>query len=138
MATDFDTLKGTSAYDELLEGWQQGFKVFPQLLETKDHHTALNVADAFYYAKKKKYLTKNDKINFNNRWLQFNGEFHPDTQRIADYFKKKYKLVNQHIYANWKANGFNFGRHNDKMDVLIYQVWGPVAYCVESLSLIHI
>ena len=132
METDFDTLKGTTLYDELLEGWHQGFKIFRQVVQTNDHHTALNVADAFYYAKKRKYLTKNDETNYNNRWLQFTGDFHPDTQKIADYFKKRYKFSQQHIYANWKENGFNFGRHNDSMDVLIYQLWGKVGYCVES------
>ena len=132
METDFEILKGKSAYDDLLAGYEQGFMLMPKLIETDDPLTALDVADAYYFAKKRKHLTKNDEINHNNRWLQFSGEFAPRTQKIADYIKKRYQLRKQHIYANWKANGFNFGRHNDKMDVIIYQAWGKVGYCIGS------
>lgn len=130
MDIQFNKLEGTDIYDEFMEGHDWGFKVFRNILDI--NHTALDVADAYYYAKKKKYLTKDDEANYNNRWLQFKGEFHPTSEKIAKYIKKRYKLKNQHIYANWIKDGHNYGRHNDQMDVLILQVWNDIAYTVES------
>ena len=130
MDIQFNKLKGTNLYDELMEGHDWGFKVFRNLLDV--NLTALDVVDAYYYAKKKGYLTKDDKANYNNRWLQFRGEFHPTCERIAKYMKKRYKFSQQHVYANWIRDGHNYGRHKDAMDVIILQVWNEVAYTVES------
>ena len=79
-----------------------------------------------------RYLTKDDQANYNNRWLQFRGDFHPTCERIAKYMKKRYKFSQQHVYANWIRDGHNYGRHKDAMDVIILQVWNEVAYTVES------
>ena len=130
MDIQFNKLEGTDIYDELMEGHEWGFKVFRNLLDV--NLTALDVADAYYYAKKKGYLTKDDQANYNNRWLQFRGEFHPTCERIAKYMKKRYKFSQQHVYANWIRDGHNYGRHKDAMDVIILQVWNEVAYTVES------
>ena len=96
MDIQFNKLEGTNLYDELMEGHNWGFKVFRNLLDV--NLTALDVADAYYYAKKKGYLTKDDQANYNNRWLQFRGDFHPTCERIAKYMKKRYKLVDIIIF----------------------------------------
>ena len=57
----FNKLEGTELYDGLMEGHDWGFKVFRNLLDV--NLTALDVADAYYFAKKKGYLTKDDKAN---------------------------------------------------------------------------
>ena len=51
MDIQFNKLEGTNLYDELMEGHNWGFKVFRNLLDV--NLTALDVADAYYYAKKK-------------------------------------------------------------------------------------
>ena len=130
MATQFDIIKDSPDYQDLKQGHDWGFKIFRNLVEV--NHTALDVSDAYYYAKEKGYLTKDDQANYNNRWLQFKGEFHPTSEKIAKYMKKRYKFRQQHIYANWIRDGHNYGRHNDQMDVLILQIWNEVAYTVES------
>ena len=43
-----------------------------------------------------------------------------------------YGVKNAHVYANWIKHGHQYGRHNDKMDVIIVQMWNNVSYCVES------
>ena len=131
MATEFEVLKGTQLYDDLKEGHDWGFKVFRNLIDVD--FTALDVADAYYLGKKKNELTKHDGPDENNRWL--NAGFKKGTKKcnsIFSYMKKRYKIEQADIYANWIADGNNFGRHNDVMDVLILQVWNKMAYGVES------
>ena len=130
MATQFEVLKGTNIYDDLYEGHTAGFKIMRNLVDV--NLTALDVVKAYQYADKKKYLQPLKEINYNNRWLQFKGEFEPESEKVARYMKKRFKFSQQHIYANWIPDGFSFGRHKDGMDVIILQCWNTVAYTVES------
>ena len=52
MAIQFNKLEGTSLYDDLIEGYGQGFKVYKNLLDIDI--TALDVAEQYYHAKKQK------------------------------------------------------------------------------------
>ena len=131
MAIQFNKLEGTSLYDDLIEGYGQGFKVYKNLLDIDI--TALDVAEQYYHAKKQKALIKEDAANYNNRWFQpnyLNGT--KRIERIYNYIQKQYKTTQCDIYANWIRDGHGYGRHNDKMDVLILQVWNEMAYCIES------
>lgn len=127
----FDALKGSSLYDDLKEGHDHGFKVFRNLVDLDI--TAMDAAEQYFLAKKQDQLIKEDKANYNNRWFQpcySNGT--KRIERIYNYISKQYKTTQCDIYANWIRDGHNYGRHNDKMDVLILQLWNDMAYCVES------
>jgi len=131
MATQFEALKGTQLYDDLKEGHDWGFKVFRNILDMD--FTALDAAEQYFHAKKQKALVKEDAANYNNRWYQPGyGDGTKRTESLYNYIAKRYKTTQCDIYANWIADGNNFGRHNDVMDVLILQVWNKMAYCVES------
>ena len=43
-----------------------------------------------------------------------------------------FNIRNAHVYANWKMDGHNYGRHKDTMDVILVQMWNKTAYTVES------
>lgn len=113
------------------EEW--GFGVKRQIY--KPNATALDVANQYYHAKKYNLLTKEDDKNFNNRWLQFasgdktlTGPF----DECARYMFRLFQVKQAHIYANWIQDGHNYGRHKDGMTVILVQMWGQTAYCVES------
>ena len=115
---------------DLEEGYEQGFKILRNFIQVNP--TALEVAEQYYYSKKKNYLTKENEANHNNRWLQFRGDFRGQFKYVAEYMKQHYGTSQSHIYANWKQDGHHYGRHKDQMDVIIVQMWNEVAYCVES------
>jgi len=96
-------------------------------------HTALDVCQQYLYAKQKGFISKDDAENYNNRWMQFSGDFIGKTKEIVDTLKNNYNFTNAHVYANWIKDGHNYGRHKDAMDVIILQVWGETAYCCESI-----
>lgn len=110
------------------EGYLKGFQYLPNFIDVK--HTALDVCNQYYHAKK---IGKLDKDDESNRWLQFSGEFIGNTSELIDRVEKtvQRKLL-CHIYANWIAGGATFGRHQDTMSVLIVQVWNNIGYYVES------
>ena len=115
---------------DLEEGYEQGFIVMKNFIHVNP--TALDVANQYFYAKEKNYLTKEDDANYNNRWLQFRGDFIGDFKWTHEYMKEHYGISQSHIYANWRQDGHHYGRHKDEMDVIIVQMWNEVAYCVES------
>tara|TARA_R110000796_G_scaffold3035_16_gene11653 strand:- start:5416 stop:5895 length:480 start_codon:yes stop_codon:yes gene_type:complete len=112
------------------KGRQQGFEYLPAFHPID--HTGLDVSEQYWYAKKYKYLTKDDEANYNNRWLQFNGNWVGKTEDVVKKIRSRINADEAHIYASWIANGHQYGRHNDNMSVLIVQVWNSMAYCVES------
>ena len=116
--------------EKLIQGFHHGFALLKNFIEVD--HTALDVADSYYWAKQKRLLTKDDDANYNNRWLQFTGPFIDKTKRIVDDVHRTLGTVNAHVYANWIKNGHQYGRHKDSMDVVIVQVWNKMAYCCES------
>lgn len=115
---------------KLFEGYEFGYMFFKNFFEVD--HTALDAANAYYYGKRHKRLSKENDANYNNRWLQFEGPFEQKTQSVVDSIHNIIGSSAAHVYANWIANGHQYGRHKDMMDVLILQTWNKVAYCVES------
>lgn len=110
-----------------------GFGIKRQIY--RPNATALDVANQYYHAKKHNLLSKEDDANYNNRWMQFkSGE---DTyigpfDECTRYIWRLFGTNVAHIYANWIQDGHNYGRHKDNMSVILVQMWGKTAYCVES------
>ena len=107
-----------------------GFGIKRQIY--KPNPTALEVVDQYYHAKKNRWLTKDDEANYNNRWLQFTGDFIGQFDQCKRYMQLHFNIRNSHVYANWKMDGHNYGRHKDTMDVILVQMWNTTAYTVES------
>lgn len=118
--------------DFIKYGNEWGFGLKRQLC--KPNPTALEVVQQYTYAQKNKFLSKDDEINYNNRWLQFEGDFIGQFRKTFDFMKKQFGVKDAHIYANWVMDGHHYGRHKDTMDVIIVQMWNKVAYTVESES----
>lgn len=116
--------------DFIERGKEYGFGLRRQLC--KPNPTALEVVQQYEYAKTKGFLSKNDKANYNNRWLQFKGDFIGQFKKTYEFMKREYGIKDGHIYANWVMDGHHYGRHDDVMDVIIVQMWNRVAYTVES------
>lgn len=116
--------------DQLLAAYEHGFGLFKNFVSVD--HTALDVADSFYFARKNNALTKDDEANYNNRWLQFRGPFTGKTKTLVNKVNGMLGTHNAHVYASWIKNGHQYGRHCDGMDVVIVQVWNQIAYCCES------
>ena len=112
------------------EGIKNGFEFIPNFMPID--HTALDVCEQYQYAKDYKYLSKDDSANYNNRWLQFKGNYIGKTADVVNKVKQRIKATEAHTYANWIKNGHQYGRHNDAMSVLIVQIWNDISYCVES------
>ena len=110
------------------QGMIEGFEYIPNFI--KASHTALDVCDQYYHAKRRKFLSMDD---YCNRWIQFKGSFVGNTANtVKEVETKLNRPLVAHVYANWIANGLTFGRHRDSMSVLIVQVWNNIGYCVES------
>lgn len=131
MQRQIDPAKNSPRFGTIEEHYEWGFGVLRNFYNVE--HTALDVAQQFYHAKQKGYLSKNDHVNFNNRWLQFTGDFIGRTKDVVDTLKANYNFTNAHVYANWVRDGHSYGRHTDQMDVIILQMWGETAYCCESI-----
>ena len=131
MTRQIDPAKYSPGFNELEMHYDWGCGVIRNFYPVE--HTALDVAEQFYYARDRKFLSKNDKVNYNNRWLQFAGDFVGKTKEVVDTLKGNYNFKNAHVYANWVQDGHNYGRHTDSMDVIILQLWGKTAYCCESV-----
>ena len=115
------------------EGHEWGYKLMRRLVNPNP--TALEVVEQYQYAKENGWLSKNDAANYNNRWLQFKSGDNALTGPFDECFRYVQRIfrVNQaHIYANWIQDGHNYGRHKDGMTVILVQMWGQTAYCVES------
>lgn len=127
-----DAAEGCIGWSELEEFYDWGFGVFRNFAHVS--HTALDVVEQFQHAKKNKWLSKGaNEADYNNRWLQFAGEHIGKTKELVKQMKNHYNFTNAHVYANWIQDGHNYGRHTDKMDVIILQLWGETAYCCESV-----
>lgn len=96
------------------------------------NHTALDVVEQYRHARSNGWITKDDRANYNNRWLQFKGGHVGKTLQVVNDVHKRLATTAIHIYANWVKDGHQYGRHNDAMDVAILQTWNSIAYCVES------
>ena len=131
MIRQIDPAKNSPDFSDIEMHYDWGFGTIRNFFPVT--HTALDVATQYLYAKQKKFLTKDDGANFNNRWMQFSGDFVGKTKDVVDTLKNNYNFTNAHIYANWIRDGHNYGRHVDEMDVIILQVWGETAYCCESV-----
>lgn len=107
-----------------------GFGVYRQIY--KPNPTALEVVEQYLYSKKNNFLTKEDRDNYNNRWLQFDGSYIGQFNQCYRFMNMHFGIRQAHIYANWKMDGHNYGRHNDAMDVILVQMWNKTAYAVES------
>ena len=112
------------------DGYEQGFIYIPQLIQVNP--TALEVVEQYQYARSNGWITKDDAANYNNRWLQFKGQFLGAFESTRKVMTSLYGVKNAHVYANWIKHGHQYGRHNDDMDVIIVQMWNNVSYCVES------
>lgn len=112
------------------EGYANGFIYMPKFINVS--HTALDVANQYFYSKQNNLLTKENEATYNNRWLQFRGPFIEKTKGVVEKTNRMLGTTNAHIYANWIKDGHHYGRHKDDMDVVIVQVWNKVAYCCES------
>ena len=115
---------------EIDEGHEWGFKLIRGLV--KPDPTALEVVQQYQFAKANKWLSKEDNANYNNRWLQFRGDFQGQFKKTSDFMKRNFGIAQSHIYASWIKDGHSYGRHCDTMDVIIVQMWNQIAYCVES------
>ena len=113
------------------EGKKNGFEFMPNWIDI-GQYTALDVCEQYQHAKSYKYLSKDDEANYNNRWLQFRGDFVGRTNEIVQRVRQRIQSTETHVYANWIENGHQYGRHNDAMPVLIVQLWNNISYCVES------
>lgn len=128
---DYDPDKVSPNFIDWLETSNQwGFGIKRQIY--KPNPTALEVVDQYYHAKKNRWLTKDDEANYNNRWLQFTGDFIGQFDECKRYMQLHFNIRNSHVYANWKMDGHNYGRHKDTMDVILVQMWNTTAYTVES------
>lgn len=116
--------------EALQVGYDYGFAFFKNFVDVD--HTALDVAESYYFGKSKNLLSKENEANYNNRWLQFRGPFTGKTEQVYKKVRAITGASTAHVYANWIANGNQYGRHNDSMDVIIVQLWNQVAYCCES------
>ena len=112
------------------ESHDWGFGVYRQIY--KPNPTALEVVEQYLYAKKHGFLTKEDNDNYNNRWMQFDGDFIGQFNECQRYIGLRFSTKQTHIYGNWKMDGHNYGRHLDDMDVILVQMWNKTAYTVES------
>ena len=98
-----------SRFSEIEKHYEWGFGVLRDFYPVT--HTALDVVEQYKFAEENNWLSKNDAVNYNNRWLQFSGRFKGKTKQIVDSLIKEYKFNNSHIYANWIQDGHNYGRH---------------------------
>tara|TARA_R100000231_G_scaffold33572_1_gene29458 strand:+ start:785 stop:1294 length:510 start_codon:yes stop_codon:yes gene_type:complete len=128
---DYNTDKISPNFIQWLEESNKwGFGIKRQIY--KPNPTALEVVQQYQYAKKNKWLTKEDEANYNNRWLQFRGEFQGQFEQCWRFMCQHFSVKRGHIYASWKMDGHNYGRHKDTMDVILIQMWNKTAYTIES------
>jgi ribosomal protein L16 Arg81 hydroxylase len=116
--------------DWLTESYEWGFGIHRQIY--RPNPTALEVVDQYQWAKKHNWLTKEDEANYNNRWLQFVGDYCGQFSQCQNFMNTHFGCTESHIYGNWKTDGHNYGRHIDDMDVILVQMWNRTAYTVES------
>lgn len=115
---------------QINDGYDWGFKLIRGLV--KPDPTALEVVQQYQFAKTNNWLDKEDDANYNNRWLQFRGDFQGQFKKTSDFMIRNFGIDQSHIYASWIKDGHSYGRHCDTMDVIIVQMWNEIAYCVES------
>lgn len=99
MQRQIDPAKHSPRFGAIEEHYDWGFGVLRNFYKVE--HTALDVAQQFYHAKSKGFLSKDNKVNYNNRWLQFSGDFIGKTKDVVDTLKANYNFTNAHVYANW-------------------------------------
>lgn len=116
--------------DWAIESHKHGFGIKREIY--RPNPTALEVCEQYYWAKENKWLTKEDEVNYNNRWMQFEGSSLGQFNQCARFMNQHFGTNVAHIYANWKMDGHNYGRHLDDMSVIIVQMWNKTAYTVES------
>lgn len=116
--------------DWIKESHDWGFGIKRQIY--RPNPTALEVVEQYQYAKRKGFLTKEDEANFNNRWMQFTGDFIGQFNQCTRFMSMHFSCNIAHMYANWKQDGHHYGRHKDKMAVILLQMWNKTAYTVES------
>ena len=116
MPRQIDPAKNSPRFDEIERHYDWGFGVLRNFYSVD--HTALDVAQQYYHAKKENSIAKNDKANYNNRWMQFSGSFVGKSLDVVNTLKANYNFSNAHVYANWVRDGHNYGRHP----------WNPYVY----------
>ena len=131
MSSTFKSDRVSPSFVDWLEKSRDwGFGIKRQIY--RPNPTALDVVNQYMYAKKNGWLTKEDDANYNNRWLQFTGKFDGQFDECYRYMHMHFNVMKAHVYANWKQDGHNYGRHKDSMDVILVQMWNKTAYTVES------
>ena len=106
--------------DWAVQAHEHGFGIKRQIY--RPNPTALEVCEQYYFAKKNGWLSKEDEVNYNNRWMQFRGTSIGQFNQCARFMNQHFQCNVAHIYANWKMDGHNYGRHLDDMPVILVQM----------------
>jgi len=116
------------------KSFKQGVGIWRGLC--KPNPTALEVVQQYEHCRQNGLLTKDDKANYNNRWLTFKSDAYiGQFKKTTDFMKKSFGIRAAHCYANWVRDGHHYGRHLDDQDVILVQMWNETAYTVETKGL---